>query len=231
MIKIEFFHDVICSFCFPMSYRMRKITEKYNDIKIIHRSFALGYKDDDFIRSFGSREAVKDEVISHWDKANQNDDEHRFNIEGMRNKKFDFPLSRKPLLAAKAAEVIGGQDAYWDLFDELQKRLFMENENIEEDYVIEEAVRNISINFEDWKKAYEDSDTEDLVVKDIELAKSYNIYSVPSLVINEKYLLSGAQEQSIIENAIMQIAKKEGEILEVKEDDNMCRVVDGEIKC
>lgn len=40
-ITIEFFHDVICSFCFPMSYRMRRLKEIMPDVEIVHRSFAL----------------------------------------------------------------------------------------------------------------------------------------------------------------------------------------------
>lgn len=40
-IEIEFFHDVICSFCFPMSYRMRQLKEMMPDVTIKHRSFAL----------------------------------------------------------------------------------------------------------------------------------------------------------------------------------------------
>jgi hypothetical protein len=35
---------------------------------------------------FGSREKAKDEVLAHWKHANQNDDLHRFNIEGMKEK-------------------------------------------------------------------------------------------------------------------------------------------------
>jgi predicted DsbA family dithiol-disulfide isomerase len=44
MFKIEFFHDVICSFCFPMSARMSRIAKNYSNIEIIHHSFALGWK-------------------------------------------------------------------------------------------------------------------------------------------------------------------------------------------
>ena len=74
MLKIEFFHDVICSFCFPMSARMRRIANKYNNIEIIHRSFALGGNQKTLSEALYSREAVKAEVLSHWQHANQNDD-------------------------------------------------------------------------------------------------------------------------------------------------------------
>ena len=92
-MQVEFFHDVICSFCFPMSYRMRKVAKKYPKLDIVHRSFALGWEKEQFVQMFGSHEAVKPEVMHHWESANQNDDEHRFNIEGMKEQDFLFPTS------------------------------------------------------------------------------------------------------------------------------------------
>ncbi|MEG2938504.1 MAG: DsbA family protein, partial [Vagococcus sp.] len=55
-MKIEFFHDVICSFCFPMSYRMRQVQKKYPNIEIIHRSFALAWDAEDLNKMFGNRD-------------------------------------------------------------------------------------------------------------------------------------------------------------------------------
>ena len=75
-IVVEFFHDVICSFCFPMSYRMRKLQEMMPEIEIVHRSYALVKSERDFDRMFGSRKAAKEEIIGHWEHANKNDDLH-----------------------------------------------------------------------------------------------------------------------------------------------------------
>ena len=63
-IEIEFFHDTICSFCFPMSYRMRQLQEKMPHAQIFHRSFALVKKPEDFDDMFGSREAAMHEVYN-----------------------------------------------------------------------------------------------------------------------------------------------------------------------
>ncbi len=175
MIKIEFFHDVICSFCFPMSARMRRIAMKYNNIEIHHRSFALGWEAEDFIRSFGSREAVKPEVLGHWAHANKNDDEHRFNIEGMRQTDFNFPISKPGLIAAKAAGLIGGDNMYWDVFDRIQYKLFVENKNIEDIAVLEEAVKETSISFANWKAQFENDETEKAVLADLQRAQAYGV--------------------------------------------------------
>lgn len=237
MIKIEFFHDVICSFCFPMSARMRKIAKKYNNLEIIHRSFALGWEDEDFIRMFGSREAVKPEVLRHWAHANENDDEHRFNIAGMKERDFNFPLSKPALLAAKAAGIIGGEDLYWDLFDRLQHKLFVENKNVEDLAVIEEAVQETRIPFADWQEQFAKEETEQAVLADIELGQAYGVQSVPTLVINQKYALSGAQPQEKIEKILAKIANEEGipltklQNLQTEDTAGACSIVDGKWNC
>ena len=203
MIKIEFYHDAICSFCFPMSARMRRIAQKYNNIEIIHRSFALAWDEEEYINSFGSRKAVKSEVLSHWAEADKHDDEHRFNIDGMHQKEFDFPISKPALKAAKAAGLVGGEAIYWDVFDRIQNKLFVESKNIEDIVVLEEAVKETSISFTDWKAQFENKDTEKAVLADLDLARSYGIEVVPTLVINGKYSLAGAVSQEEIEKALL----------------------------
>lgn len=237
MIKIEFFHDVICSFCFPMSARMRRIGKEYSNIEIIHRSFALGWEAEDFIHTFGSREAVKPEVLGHWAQANKNDDEHRFNIEGMRKTDFNFPLSKPGLKAAKAAGLIGGDNMYWDVFDRIQNKLFVENKNIEDISVLEEAVKETSISFVDWKEQFENDETEKAVLADLQLAQAYGVNSAPTLVINQKYAIAGALSQEEIEKLLTRISKDEGvplnklQTLQTEDTGGTCSIVDGKWNC
>ncbi len=223
MIIVEFFHDVICSFCFPMSARMRRIAKKYNNIEIVHRSFALGWEAQDFIRDFGSREAVKPEVLNHWAHANENDDEHRFNIDGMRQTDFDFPLSRPGLKAAKAAGLIGGEDMYWDVFDRIQYKLFVENKNIEDIGTLEEAVKETGISFSDWKAQLENDETEKAVLADLQLAQTYGVKSAPTLVINQMYAIAGALPQEEIEEVLARISRDETA--------GACSIADGKWQC
>ncbi|MGM0123159.1 hypothetical protein IGI37_000525 [Enterococcus sp. AZ194] len=208
-MKIEFFHDVICSFCFPMSYRMREVKEELPEIEIIHRSFALGWEPADFEAMFGSRKAVKPEVLNHWAHANQNDTLHRFNIDGMKQTDFDFPTSKNGLLAAKAALLTGTQETYWEVFDKLQEGLFIRNLNIEEVVVIEDLIKETSVNFSDWQKAFHSTETLNAVKKDFELAEAYGLKGVPALIIDGKYLISGAQPKENIVATISELLEKE----------------------
>lgn len=234
-MKIEFVHDVICSFCFPMSHRMRKIDEKYPKVEISHRSFALGWEVKNFEQMFGSHDAVKPEVMGHWKQANENDDLKRFNIEGMEEQDFLFPTSKNALIAAKTARFLGGQEAYWEVFDALQHALFVDNKDVSDIEVIESVIKNTTLNFTDWKKQFESKETADAVLNDLEFVKQNGINSVPALIIEEKYLINGAQPQSVIESSIEEIAKKENLQLtglqQVGTDADSCRMVDGQWIC
>ncbi|WP_086313878.1 hypothetical protein A5821_001422 [Enterococcus sp. 7F3_DIV0205] len=235
MITIEFFHDVICSFCFPMSYRMRQIQKEMPELNIIHRSFALARDEEDHERMFGSRENAKNEILSHWVHANQNDDLHRFNIEGMRAADFLFPTSMNGLLAAKAAGVVGGEASYWDMFDALQTGLFVYSQNIDDIAVIESIVKNSSIDFEKWQQAFINPETLALVEDDFRLANAYQLSGVPALIVNGKYLINGAQPMDQIIQAIETIKEKETPIIEVIEngesENGSCTMEDGKWVC
>lgn len=235
-MKIEFVHDVICSFCFPMSHRMRNIYEKYNNVEITHRSFALGWDVSNFEGMFGSHEAVKPEVLGHWEQANQNDDLSRFNIEGMRKKDFLFPTSKHPLIAAKTAGLLGGEKSYWEAFDSLQHALFVDNQDIADIEVIEAVICDTSLDFEQWKKRFEDPKTEEAVQEDLDFVRKNGINSVPALIVEDKYLINGAQPQDVIEKTLEEIAEKENLQLNtgfqmIGGDGDACRMEDGQWKC
>lgn len=192
-IRIEFFHDVICSFCFPMSYRMRQLKAQFPELEIVHRSFALVKEVRDFDDMFGSRERAKAEVLGHWVHANQNDDYHRFNIDGMRKADFPFPESMLGLRACKAASKVAGEAGYWDVFDGLQEAFFMKSQNIGDMTIIEQVVKSTQVDFEEWKRYFEDPATLLAVEDDLMLARDYRITSVPTLIINGTKRISGAQ--------------------------------------
>ncbi|NLC33915.1 MAG: DsbA family protein [Erysipelothrix sp.] len=234
-MKVEFFHDVICSFCFPMSARMHEIQAEIPELDIIHRSFALAWDDAAFTTMFGSRSRAKTEVLTHWQAANQNDAQQRFNIEGMAKANFNFPTSKNALVAAKAAGLVAGQAVYWEVFDRLQTGLFVENVDIEQDEIIEALVLQTSIDFNAWKTAYNDPNTLDEVLKDLERANTYNLRGVPALIINGKYLISGAQPYDTIVNTLKEIIAEEQAIPleDLTENNNnaSCNFVDGKWVC
>lgn len=208
-VTIEFFHDVICSFCFPMSYRMRQLQKMMPEAQIVHRSYALVKSERDFDEMFGSRTAAKAEILGHWEHANQNDDLHRFNISGMRQTDFPFPSSMKVLTACKAAFFTAGDFGYWEVFDALQNALFIQNLNIEELDIIHDCIKQSGIDFAKWEQYFDSDDTKEAVEKDFLLARQYGVTGVPCLIINGKYQISGAQPLAQIILAIRNTVEKQ----------------------
>lgn len=237
-LKIEFFHDVICSFCYPMSFRMRRIVSQIPEIEVIHRSFALAQSPDDLARMFGSHEGAKDIIMSHWEQANQNDTEHRFNIDGMKQESFLFPTSMQPLRAVKAAGMVGGEKEYWDVFDALQKGLFTDNLNINDEAIINDLAKPFVTNYERWQEVYQSQESLSAVKTDFEIGRNYGINSVPSLVIDGKYLINGAVPEDYLLKTLLDYIEekknKEGRLINKNpenESGESCNFVDGKWEC
>lgn len=204
-IKVEFFHDVICSFCYPMSYRMRRISEEFPQIEIVHRAYALSPDENLVKMQFGSRQDQTKEVIEHWFHANENDDLHRFQIQKMKESGHLIPLSMPMLKAAAAAQP---QGRYWDMFDALQKALFTEARDLNEEQTLIDLAEEIGLDVETWKKDFKSQSIDDKVVADLSRGIEIGINSVPALVIQDKYLISGAQPMMHLMDAFEQIIKE-----------------------
>ena len=155
----------------------------------------------------------------------------------MKKTDFNFPISKPGLIAAKAAGIVGGDSMYWDVFDRIQNKLFVENKNIEDNSVLEEAVKETDISFKDWQVQFEKKETEGAVLKDFEIVRSYGVNSAPTLVINNKYAISGAQPEDVIIDALTRISKEEGvplnklQTIQFSDESGTCSIIDGKWNC
>jgi len=181
---------------------MRQLKQSLPQVSIVHRSFALVSNVRDFDRMFGSREAAKAEILNHWRHANETDDLHRFNIQGMKNADFPFPQSMPALRAAKAAGLLAGEDAYWDMFDALQYALFAQNENIENTDIIRQCAQKARLDIPAWESIFQSAASATAVAEDLKIAAQYNIHSAPTLIINGKQSISGVKPLAVLQTAI-----------------------------
>ena len=98
-IQIEFFHDVLCAWCYVLAPRIKKLIERYpNEIVLIHRAFALAPSEIFRIYVWFQR-CCQTRNFRTWRAANENDPEHRINAELMETRDFDYPYSMPGLLA------------------------------------------------------------------------------------------------------------------------------------
>jgi predicted DsbA family dithiol-disulfide isomerase len=71
-LKVEFFHDVLCAWCYALSPRLRRLVKERPWVEVVHRCFALAPTPEAIILMFGSKERGKREILGHWRAANAN---------------------------------------------------------------------------------------------------------------------------------------------------------------
>ena len=87
--------------------------------------------------------------------------------------------------------------------------MFVENRNVEDQSVIDDCVRASGIDFDTWQRHYQSQETLDAVENDLQLVKEYQITSVPTLVINGKHRINGAQPLSRLVKAVQDVAAED----------------------
>ncbi|GBC69672.1 hypothetical protein HRbin01_01374 [archaeon HR01] len=211
-ILVEFFHDVLCAWCYCLSPRMRKIATSFPEVEIVHRCFALAPGPDSIAKIFGSKERGKNEIMRHWRAANLNDDEHRINADLMEKREFDYPYSMPGLRACKAAELQRGQQGHWDMFDRIQRAHLTECRNIADTNILTECARDIGLEVDRFLIDFNSGRVEEMVREDLREAERLGIHAVPTLVINRKYIIQGAIHMDELELLFEQLVET-GEIL------------------
>jgi predicted DsbA family dithiol-disulfide isomerase len=204
-VRIEFFHDVLCAWCFAISPRLRKLVNEFPNVEVTHRSFALAPTENSIEKMFGSKEAGKSEILKHWQAANRNDDVHRICTDEMACKPFDYPHSMPGLKACKAAELQGGQPAHWDMFDRIQKAHLTEAKNIADFDVLLECAMDVELDKDHFVKDYHSEKVKQAIDEDSLRARLAGVHAVPTLIVNKEQVITGAQSYHTLKNFVQNL--------------------------
>jgi len=193
-MKVEFFHDVLCAWAYTFSPRMRRLVKEYPEIEVIHRAFALAPEKNSISDMFGSKESGRREILTHWRAANENDDEHRIRADLMERREFDYPYSMPGLMACKSAEMIGGQNAHWDYFDRVQMAHLTEARNIADDDVLLDCAMDVDLDMARFRNDFKSDRAKNAVLSDMQRAYDLGVNASPTIVVDGKHRMSGAQK-------------------------------------
>ncbi len=174
-----------------------------------HRCFALAPTPRAIAAIFGSPEAGKREILTHWRAANANDDEHRINADLMATRPFEYPWSMPGLRACKAAEIQGGPAAHWAMFDRVQRAHLTECRNIADDEVLRACAADAGLDVERWERDYRSPRAAELVEQDLARARRYGVTAVPTLVAEGRYVLVGAHREERLEAWVASLRARE----------------------
>ena len=184
-LTVDFFHDVVCCWCFNISSRMRGLAAEF-DLDIRHRTFVLQASRAEMAARWGTPEDARETILGHWELCRQASDRPELvDIAAMRAARFDFPHGLIAAQGCKAAERIGGQGAHWDMFDRLQFAHLTEARNVADRATIFQAARDLGFDAAAFAGAFEDLATSHAVEKDRQLARRLQVRAVPTLLVRE----------------------------------------------
>jgi predicted DsbA family dithiol-disulfide isomerase len=208
VIKIDFYHDVVCGWCFVISPRLRKLSEEF-PLEIRHRSFVLQDSREEMVRAWGSLERAKREILGHWERCREaDDDKSRINVERMRQQPFEYPSGMIGTLGCKAAEIQGGQPAHWDMFDAVQRAHLTDNRNIGDAAVILDIAREVGLDMPRFEQDFRSSETRQKVETDRAKARSFGIRSIPSVVIEEAGIVLSTAPLEVLRSQLLAIQER-----------------------
>jgi len=171
-------------------------------VQVEHRCFALAPDPAQISRMFGSPEAGKAEIMTHWAAAASHPDGERINVALMREREFPYPYSMPGLLACKAAEQQGGPGAHWDMFNRVQQAHAVEARNIADPEVLRECARDVGLDVARWEQDFHSPEVQAAVERDLEEARRRGIHAVPTLVFNDRWQVQGAVPEAFLIQAI-----------------------------
>lgn len=204
-LVIDFYHDVVCGWCFVLSPRLRRLVREL-PVTIRHRSFVLQASRAEMVEAFGSMERAKSQILGHWNRCAEADDvKGRIDVDGMRRRAFEYPSGLAAALACKAAEAQGGQDAHWDLFDALQRAHLTETMNVADQDVLMQTARGIGLDMRRFEADLDSPSIRTAVEMDRYRAALLGIRSIPSLVIEEARVLLGNAPEAELRAQILAV--------------------------
>ena len=171
-------------------------------VQVEHRCFALAPDPTQITRMFGSAEAGKSEIMSHWAAAAAHPDGEAINTELMRERAFPYPYSMPGLLACKAAQQQGGHSAHWDMFDRVQRAHAVGARNIAVPDELRACAADVGLDVARWEQDFRSTGTRQAVQADLDDALRRGIHAVPTLIFNNRWSLSGAVPEEMMRRVI-----------------------------
>jgi predicted DsbA family dithiol-disulfide isomerase len=184
-LTIDFFHDVVCCWCFNVSSRIRNLAAEF-DLDVRHHTFVLQDSRDEMAARWGSPEDARKTILDHWAVCRQVSDQPELvDIDAMRAAPFDYPHGLTAALACKTAERLGGQARHWDMFDRLQRAHLTEARNVADPATALDVARELGFEAAAFAELFDDPGTLRAVETDRLWARALQVWSIPTLIVRD----------------------------------------------
>ena len=197
-LKITVFSDYICPFCYLGHHRLFRLHDTY-DLKInwcfleIHPETSTnGEPIDNLDYSSGQWQQMLDNL------------ERIANEENIPLEKLTFIANSKDALLLAEATKQCGREIFYALHEALFHAYFVGGKNIGDREYLKKVAESCNIDEETIKSAWDDSTHQQRLTNNFNIARKYNVQSVPSFIFGEK-VLTGVVSESRFREAAKQL--------------------------
>jgi len=133
---------------------MRRLVKEHPEIRVIHRAFALAPTPEALINMFGSKERAKKRYSTIGEQRISTMTNIEIGLTLWKTSHLIIHTRCQGLVACKAAERQGGQQAHWDMFDRIQRAHLTEAQNIADYNVLKQCAIDVGLDVERWEEDY-----------------------------------------------------------------------------
>lgn len=210
---VEFYHDVVCGWCYVMSPRLRRLADEFG-FEVKHRAFVLQHSRQEMERVFGSMASAKEIILGHLEQCKKaDDDSDRIDVKGMRSTDFEYPSGLLGTLACKAAQTQGGHAMHWDIFDLIQDAHLKYNRNIGDKDVLLDLAGQLGLDMQKFREDMYSQESLSQVNKECADARGFNIRTIPALVVDRRFIINSTMPLDEIRNTLMNASAEKVRII------------------
>lgn len=193
-VQIDVWSDFVCPWCFLASVTLERLQQSHN-IEINRHAFELRPQGSppmpqdyrDYIEQVGHPQFVAAARARYGLEINAGP----FGID-----------SRKALIGAQYARLQGASDAYHDA---VYRAYWQQAQSIDDPEVLVKIAASVDLDAGEFREALASSELDMAVSLDIAQARRYEITSVPSMIFDKQYLVSGAQPYEVLSEIVDKI--------------------------
>ena len=214
VIAIEIWSDIVCPFCYVGKKKIQQVIEKLNiedEVQIIWRSYQL----DPDLPSEKAYPSLEYLMLKKNISAEQMQGMNEYLKQQGLEYGIDFQLDKSMIFNTFNAHRLLQWSKEFNKSSELKeafmKAYFTDGIDLSNPDNLISAVGMVGLDTEKAKEIINSTSYSESVNDDIYQSKTINLRGVPHFLFNDKFFISGAQEDLVFENAI------KGELLRQKQ--------------
>lgn len=208
-MKVEIWSDIFCPFCYIGKRRFESALNKFEnkeEVEVVFRSFELN-PNAEKANSNNIHEAIAEKYGITLDEAKANNENivKQAKTLGL-DYRFDTLILTNSFDAHRMIHFAKDFDKNNEMAEALFKAYFTDSKNISDFNTLGDIAKSIGLNKDEAIKVLNSDKYKKEVREDENLARNYSITSVPTFIIDDKFMISGAQSEEIFLMALKKVS-------------------------